>query len=118
MRYISTETFREIFASRLYQLDRFGDACPVPEKERFPNSGFFQNVSPPTFQNIRNQPWQAGRGVADNIIFSAAPLGIITAIVGAIREGGSKAFEAIIGRARESRSVVELELMSSTSTDV
>lgn len=57
-------------------------------------------------------------GVANTIIFPVAPLGIITAIVGAIRVGGSKAFKTIIGRARESRSAVELELMSSTSTDI
>lgn len=36
-------------------------------------------------------------GVADNIIFVVAPLGIITAIVGAIRVGGPKALKAIIG---------------------
>lgn len=56
--------------------------------------------------------------VTDNIIFACAPLGIITAIVGAIRVGGPKALTAIIGRARESRSAVEIELMSSTSVDV
>lgn len=57
-------------------------------------------------------------GVSDHIIFATAPLGIITAIVGAIRVGGSRSLKAIIGRARESRSAVEIELMSSTSVDV
>lgn len=46
------------------------------------------------------------------------PLGIITAVVGAIRCGGPRWLKAIIGRAKESRAVVELELMSSTSADV
>ncbi|KAH6617508.1 hypothetical protein F5144DRAFT_393815 [Chaetomium tenue] len=50
-------------------------------------------------------------GWFDNIVLAMAPLGIITAIVGAIRVG-------IIGRARKSRAVVEAELMSSTSHEV
>ena len=57
-------------------------------------------------------------GWADNIILAMAPLGIITAIVGAIRVGGPKWLRAVIGRARESRAVVEAELMSSTSHEV
>ncbi|KAK3297793.1 uncharacterized protein B0H64DRAFT_416721 [Chaetomium fimeti] len=57
-------------------------------------------------------------GWADNIILAMAPLGIITAIVGAIRVGGPTWLRAIIGRARESRAVVEAELMSSTSREV
>lgn len=39
----------------------------------------------------------------DHIIFSVAPLGIITVIVGAIRVGGPNFLRAIVGRARESR---------------
>ena len=54
----------------------------------------------------------------ENLIFACAPLGIITAIVAAIRVGGAGSLQAIIGRARESRGVVEVELMSSTSADV
>ncbi|KAI5782070.1 hypothetical protein DFH27DRAFT_488076, partial [Peziza echinospora] len=54
----------------------------------------------------------------DHIIFAMGPLGIITAVVGAIRVGGPKWLRALIGRARESRGVAEMELMSSTSTDV
>jgi hypothetical protein len=57
-------------------------------------------------------------GWAENIILAIAPLGIITAIVGAIRVGGPTWLRAIIGRARESRAVVEAELMSSTSQEV
>lgn len=57
-------------------------------------------------------------GWADNIILAMAPLGVITAIVGAIRVGGPKWLRAIIGRARESRAAVEADLMSSTSHEV
>jgi CYTH domain-containing protein len=46
------------------------------------------------------------------------PLGIITCIVSAIRVGGRKWLKAIVGRARESRAVAEMEIMSSTSDAV
>ena len=57
-------------------------------------------------------------GWADNIIFAMAPLGVITAIIGAIRVGGPVWLKAIVGRARENQATAEVELMSSTSTDV
>ncbi|KAH6889235.1 hypothetical protein B0T10DRAFT_529280 [Thelonectria olida] len=57
-------------------------------------------------------------GWADHIILAMAPLGIITAMVGAIRCGGPSWLKAIIGRARESRAIPEAELMSSTSGEV
>ncbi|KAK2007968.1 hypothetical protein LZ32DRAFT_665874 [Colletotrichum eremochloae] len=57
-------------------------------------------------------------GWADNIILAMAPLGIITAIVGAIRVGGPTWLKAVIGRARENLAVAEAELMSSTSQEV
>ncbi|KAH0609723.1 uncharacterized protein H6S33_012269 [Morchella sextelata] len=47
--------------------------------------------------------------IADSIIFAVAPLGVMTAMVGAIRVGGPNELRAIIGRAKESRSTVELE---------
>jgi hypothetical protein len=56
-------------------------------------------------------------GWSDNIIFAMAPLGIITAMVGAIRVGGPNWLKAIIGRAREHRATAEMELMSSTSRE-
>ncbi|RPA80560.1 hypothetical protein BJ508DRAFT_128500 [Ascobolus immersus RN42] len=52
------------------------------------------------------------------VIFACAPIGIITAVVAAIRVGGTGSLKAIIGRAREPKADVELELMSSTSLDV
>jgi len=57
-------------------------------------------------------------GWADNIILAMGPLGIITAIVGAIRVGGPTWLKALIGRARENLAVAEAELMSSTSHEV
>ncbi|KAK2803455.1 hypothetical protein FQN51_003562 [Onygenales sp. PD_10] len=46
------------------------------------------------------------------------PLGIVTAVIGAIRVCGPKWARAVIGRARETRAVAEIELMSSTSREV
>ncbi|KAF8248677.1 hypothetical protein K440DRAFT_546484, partial [Wilcoxina mikolae CBS 423.85] len=54
----------------------------------------------------------------DHIIFAMAPLGILTAIVSAIRVGGPSWLKAVVGRARENRATVEVELMSSTSHEV
>jgi len=51
----------------------------------------------------------------DSVVFAMAPLGIITAIVGAIRVGGASGLKSLIGRARETRAAAEVELMSSTS---
>jgi ankyrin repeat domain-containing protein 50 len=54
----------------------------------------------------------------DNIIFGMAPLGILTAVVSAIRVCGNSALKSFVGRAQEGRGVVEAELLSSTSHDV
>ncbi|RPB17558.1 hypothetical protein P167DRAFT_581021 [Morchella conica CCBAS932] len=54
----------------------------------------------------------------DNLIFCLAPLGVITAIVSAIRVGGSPKLRSLVGRAKESHGQVEADLMSSTSSDV
>ncbi|KAF8536309.1 hypothetical protein BDD12DRAFT_291003 [Trichophaea hybrida] len=54
----------------------------------------------------------------DNIIFAMAPLGILTAIVAAIRVGGPPWLRAVVGRARENDAIVEMELKSSTSHEV
>lgn len=51
----------------------------------------------------------------DSLIFAMAPLGMITAIVGAVRVGGSSWLKSLVGRARETRAAAEVELMSSTS---
>jgi hypothetical protein len=57
-------------------------------------------------------------GWLEHIIFAMAPLGILTVIVSAIRVGGPSWLRAVIGRARENRAMVEVELMSSTSHEV
>lgn len=69
-------------------------------------------------EQVAKQFMSQSMGWADHIIFAMAPLGIITALVGAIRVGGSSWMKALIGRARESRAMVEVELMSSTSCEV
>lgn len=57
-------------------------------------------------------------GVLDNIIFGLAPLGILTAVVSAIRLYGRASLKSFIGRAQEAHGVAEAELCSSTSHDV
>lgn len=47
-----------------------------------------------------------------------APLGILAAIVGAIRVGGASWLKRVIGRARENNADVEMELLSSVSQEV
>ncbi|KAI9866732.1 MAG: Ankyrin-2 [Trichoglossum hirsutum] len=69
-------------------------------------------------ENVAKQFMADSMGWKDNIIFAMAPLGIITAIVGAIRVSGPGWLKSIVGRAREGRGDVEVELMSSTSEDV
>ncbi|KAF8247282.1 hypothetical protein K440DRAFT_551341, partial [Wilcoxina mikolae CBS 423.85] len=54
----------------------------------------------------------------DHVIFACAPLGILTAVVSAIRIGGGRFLKSLIGRAMEPQAVAEMELMSSTSSDV
>ncbi|PHH80598.1 hypothetical protein CDD80_857 [Ophiocordyceps camponoti-rufipedis] len=69
-------------------------------------------------ERVTMQFMSQSMGWADNIILAMGPLGIITAVVGAIRVGGPSWLKAIIGRARESHAVAEAELMSSTSEEV
>ena len=47
-----------------------------------------------------------------------APLGILTAVVGAIRVDGANWLKELVGRARETTSGAEIELMSSVSQEV
>ena len=69
-------------------------------------------------EQVTKQFMSQSMGWWDHIIFAMAPLGILTAIVGAIRVGGPNWLKALIGRAREGRAAAEMELMSSTSHDV
>ncbi|KAK2772625.1 ankyrin repeat domain-containing protein 28 [Colletotrichum kahawae] len=54
----------------------------------------------------------------DNFIFAMAPLGVIIAVVSAIRVCGGYSLRAFIGRAQEGGGIAEAELCSSTSRDV
>ncbi|RBA22313.1 hypothetical protein FPRO05_00660 [Fusarium proliferatum] len=54
----------------------------------------------------------------DHVIFACVPLGIMTAIAGAIRVQGHRFLKAFIGRARENKAAAEIEYMSSTSAEV
>ncbi|PNP75165.1 hypothetical protein FNYG_11491 [Fusarium nygamai] len=56
--------------------------------------------------------------IEDVIIFAAAPMGVITALVSAIRVCGTPSLRAFVGRAQEGAGVAEAELCSSTSRDV
>jgi hypothetical protein len=69
-------------------------------------------------ERVTMQFMSQSMGWADNIVLAMAPLGIITAIVSAIRVGGPSWLKAVIGRARENLAVAEADLMSSTSKEV
>jgi hypothetical protein len=57
-------------------------------------------------------------GWLDHIIFGMGPLGILTAVVGAIRVAGPQWLKGAIGRGRETRAAVEVELLSSASNGI
>ncbi|KAI8712066.1 hypothetical protein NCS52_01471900 [Fusarium sp. LHS14.1] len=69
-------------------------------------------------EQVTKQFLSMSMGWADNFLLAMGPLGIITTIVSAIRVGGGNRLKALIGRARESHSVAEQELLSSTSQSV
>ncbi|KAF4966368.1 hypothetical protein FSARC_5938 [Fusarium sarcochroum] len=71
-------------------------------------------------EQVTKQFLSMSMGWADNVLLSMGPLGIMTIIVSAIRIGGDKKMKALVGRkrARESYSVAEQELLSSTSENV
>lgn len=69
-------------------------------------------------EQVTKQFMSESLSINDSVLFALAPLGIITAIVAAIRVSGSPNMKALVGRAKESRGEVEADLMSSTSSDV
>ncbi|PNP61561.1 hypothetical protein FNYG_13711 [Fusarium nygamai] len=69
-------------------------------------------------EQVTKQFLSMSMGWADNVLLAMGPLGVITIVVSAIRVGGDKRLRALIGRARESQSVAEQELLSSTSENV
>jgi len=97
-----------------------GVANGAGSAEEFSNA-FFSDLGPLIAlfgEQVTKQFMSQSMYWSDHIIFAMAPLGILTAIVGAIRVGGPVWLKAVIGRARESRGLAEVELMSSTSHDV
>ena len=56
--------------------------------------------------------------VLDYFIFAMAPIGILTAVVSAIRVRGGSSLRAFIGRSQDGQGVIDAELCSSTSHDV
>jgi len=56
--------------------------------------------------------------MVDYFIFAMGPIGILTAIISAIRVCGSLSLRAFIGRAQEGGGIAEAELRLSTSRDV
>ena len=55
---------------------------------------------------------------ADHIIFAMGPLGVATALTGAVRVCGHKYLRGVVGRGRDTKQMAELELTSATSEDV
>ncbi|KAF3097765.1 hypothetical protein TWF102_006277 [Orbilia oligospora] len=99
--------------------------CDIPSLDSINGDGFsnnlFSDLAPLLAlfgEQVAKQYLSQSLSWLDCAIFAMAPLGIITAIVSAIRVAGPIWLRAVIGRARESKGDAELELMSSTSIDV
>ncbi|OPB44973.1 hypothetical protein A0O28_0091110 [Trichoderma guizhouense] len=69
-------------------------------------------------EQITKQYLSESIATIDYFIFAMAPMGILTAIVSAIRVCGSPSLRAFISRAQEGGGAAEAELCSSTSRDV
>lgn len=66
-------------------------------------------------EQVTKQYLSESVGLLDTFIFALCPLGVLTAIVSAIRIAGSPALRAFVGRAQEGPGTAELELLSCTS---
>jgi hypothetical protein len=69
-------------------------------------------------EQVTKQFLSESTGFLDNVIFGLAPLGILTAVVSAIRLYGRPSLKSFVGRAQEAHGIAEAELCSSTSHDV
>jgi hypothetical protein len=69
-------------------------------------------------EQVSKQFLSESTSIWDNIIFAMAPLGVLTAVVSAIRVCGSPVLRAFIGRAQEGAGIAEAELCSSTGRDL
>ncbi|KAH8694013.1 putative ankyrin repeat-containing protein [Talaromyces proteolyticus] len=66
-------------------------------------------------ERITIQCLSESTSILDDIIFALAPLGVLTAVVSAIRVCGNSTLRAFIGRAQEDPGSVERELLSCVS---
>ncbi|RPA85575.1 hypothetical protein BJ508DRAFT_178439 [Ascobolus immersus RN42] len=125
MRFFWLEVLRSFFSNRL----NFGAVSILSRIPMVTAAEFTDDASNNLFSDIAPLLSLFGEQVAkqflassstweDNILFAMGPLGIMTAVVSAIRIGGPLWLRAVIGRARESRASVEEELATSTSHDV
>jgi len=69
-------------------------------------------------ERITTQFFSQSFTVYDCIVFTACPIGIITAIASVIRVATLKVWKTMIGRGMENQATVELERLSSTSREV
>ncbi|CAG7925760.1 unnamed protein product [Penicillium olsonii] len=69
-------------------------------------------------EQITKQYLSESVNAIDYFIFAMAPMGILTAVVSAIRVCGTPSLRAFIGRAQEGAGNAEAELCTSTSRDV
>ncbi|KAI0168718.1 hypothetical protein BJ166DRAFT_464016 [Pestalotiopsis sp. NC0098] len=107
---ITAPTGSEDFAGDEFSNNLFSDLAPLLT--------LFGEQVTKQFLSMR---YSIGMGWADNVLLAMGPLGIMTTIVSAIRVGRVTKLKAMLiwlARARESQSVAEQELLSSTSEDV
>ena len=69
-------------------------------------------------EQITKQNLSESITMVDYFIFAMGPIGVLTAIISAIRVCGSLSLRAFIGRAQTGGGISEAELRSSTSRDV
>lgn len=96
------------------------DCAPPEGWDNFANN-FASDIAPLLTlfgEQVTIQYLNESLGWIDSLLFALGPLGIITAMVSAIRVSGTPVLRSLIGRAKESRGTVEADLMSSTSSDV
>ncbi|ORY15074.1 hypothetical protein BCR34DRAFT_509097, partial [Clohesyomyces aquaticus] len=72
----------------------------------------------PFWEQVTKQFLSESISQIDNLIFTMAPMGVLTAIVSVIRVCGGIRMKAFIGTAQESPGTAEVELCSSTGRDV
>ncbi|KAF8847912.1 hypothetical protein BDZ45DRAFT_606723, partial [Acephala macrosclerotiorum] len=84
-------------------------------------NNFVTDLTPPIAlfgEQVTKQFLSESTSTWNNVIFSLLPLGILIAVVSAIRVCGSPSLKVFIGRAQESPGNAEIELLSCTSDGV